>query len=64
MRREFKAIVSMEGSVKDSIKEWSMWCKKIVELGKVESATRPFIKKLLDRVEESVKFVKPDGKHA
>jgi len=57
-------MVSMEGSVKDNMKDWSMWCRKIVDLGKVEAATRPFIKKLLESIQGSVDMAKLDVKHA
>jgi len=54
----------MEGSVKDNMKDWSLWCGKIVELGKVEATSRPFIKKLLESIQGSIDMAKPDGKHA
>jgi len=54
----------MEGSVKDNMKDWSLWCGKIIELGKVEATSRPFITKLLESIQGSIDMAKPDGKHA
>jgi len=51
----------MEGSVKDNMKDWSMWCTKLVELAKLESATRPFMKKLLESMRADADLPNPDG---
>ena len=53
----------MEGSVKDNMKDWSIWCAKVVELAKIESANRPFIKKLLESMQVGLDLPKPEGKH-
>ena len=53
----------MEGSVKDNMKDWSIWCAKVVELAKIESASRPFIKKLLESMQAGLDLPKPEGKH-
>ncbi|XP_065914036.1 uncharacterized protein [Dysidea avara] len=63
VQQEFKAIASMEGSAKDNMKDWSSWCSKLIELGKAESATRPFIKKLLESIRGSMDLAKPDDAH-
>ena len=40
---------------------WPDWCSKILKFSKLESATRPCIKKLLATLEKTDGLVYPDG---
>ena len=37
------------------------WCVKILEFAKMESVSRPYIKRLLKRLEEADKYSDPQG---
>lgn len=55
IRREFKAVVSFETNCNSLMDDWPQWRSKIFKLGNTESSTRPNIKKLVDRIQESDK---------
>ena len=61
MRREFKAIASFEDDFHSMIDGWLDWREKLIQLAKLESTTRPMIKKLLEALEECDKLPYPQG---
>ena len=46
------------------MKDWSLWCGKIIELGKVEATSRHLLKNCWNPYKGSIDMAKPDGKHA
>ena len=62
MRREFKAIVSFENDSASMIEGWLEWSEKVIEFSRLESSTRPFLRKLLGDLEKSDQFPYPCGK--
>ena len=48
------------GSLMDS---WPNWKDKLIQFSKLESATRPVLKKLLSDMESKDSVACPDGKH-
>ena len=61
MRREFKEIVPLDCKAELLMNSWPDWCVKILGFAKVESDSRPLIKKLLKKLEESDAFAYPEG---
>lgn len=41
--------------------DWTFWRDKIIQLAKKESATRPYLKKILAGLEGSVPFATEEG---
>lgn len=50
-----------EVNVDSLMHSWEEWCAKVINFSKVESATRPFIKKILAELEKTDKFACPEG---
>ena len=47
-------MVSFEENPKQLLDDWPLWRERIIQLAKVESATRPFLKKILASLESNV----------
>jgi len=41
---------------------WEQWSEKVIEFSKIESSSRPFLKKVLKDFEKSNEFPYPSGK--
>lgn len=52
MRREFEAITTFETSVNSLMDTWPEWCEKLLKFAKLESSTRPVIKKIIAKLED------------
>lgn len=52
IRREFKAIVSFEEDSASLMDGWMEVQERLVELSKIESSTRAYLKKILEGLEE------------
>ena len=63
VRCEFKAIVSFESDNSSMMDGWQSWKEKIIKFAKIESVTRPMIKKLLEGLEECDELPYPHGQH-
>ena len=63
MRREFKAVVSLEDDIPSVMDGWLEWKEKLIQMAKLESATRPMIKKLLEGLERCDELHCPQGQH-
>lgn len=61
MRREFKAIVSLEDNIPSVMDCWLEWKEKLIQMAKLESVTRPMIKKLLEGLEQCNELHCPQG---
>lgn len=61
MRREFGAVAQFEVNIDVLMRNWEEWCAKIINFSKVESASRPLIKKTLAELESIDKFACPEG---
>jgi len=53
MRQEFKEIVSFEANINSLMETWPSWCHRIISFAKLEAVNRPFIKKLLETLEDT-----------
>jgi len=63
VRQEFKELVHCEVNINSLMETWPNWCRRIIALAKVEAVNRPFIKKLLDKLDiTSEDFQYPEGK--
>ena len=51
LHREFKFILSRAETVTSLLDSWPEWKQKLIELSKLESKTRPNIRKVLDVLE-------------
>lgn len=47
-------MVSFEQDPKQLMDDWPFWRERIIQLAKKESATRPYLKKILASLESSV----------
>ena len=62
VRWEFKSIVSLEEDYASLMDGWTQIREKIVELSKIESSTRPYLKKVLEGLENCEELSYPCGK--
>ena len=62
MRREFKAVICSEDNIYSLLDNWQEWREKIIQLSKLESTTRPLLKKLLGGVDKCEELTFPEGK--
>ena len=46
-------MVSLEKGPKDLLNDWPFWREKVLHLAKIESATRPYLKKTLASLDKS-----------
>ena len=46
-------MVSLEKDPKDLLNDWPFWREKVLYLAKIESATRPYLKKTLASLDKS-----------
>lgn len=60
LRKEFKVIVSLD-EVSTVIDSWIDYKEKLIKLAKIESATRPVLKKLLRSLPECEDLTSPNG---
>ena len=51
LHREFKSILSYTETVSSLMNSWPEWKEKLIKLSKLESKTRPNIKKIIDVLE-------------
>ena len=64
IRREFKAIVSCEEDPASLMDGWIEVQERIVELSKIESSSRPYLKKVIAGLEKCEEFPYACGKQA
>ena len=53
MRREFKGVISFDDNVNSLMDSWPEWCRKLIKLSKLESSSRPLIRKILAKLDEN-----------
>lgn len=61
MHKEFRAILSLEDKISSLKKEWPLWVEKLLKFAKIESSSRPALKKLIDELETTVDVDKKEG---
>ena len=53
LRQEFKQIIDKElDDVSTMMNSWPDWCDKLVKLSRLESNTRPYLRKILQNLTE------------
>ena len=62
MRREFKSVAALTTTAGSLMDSWPEWRKKLIQFAKLESATRPVLKKVLGDLESEDSVACPDGK--
>lgn len=62
MRRDFKAITCFEDKIHLLLDNWQEWKEKLIQFAKLESCTRPFLKKLLEGLDKCDELAYPHGK--
>jgi len=60
LRREFKSVAALTSTAGSLMDSWPEWREKVIQLAKLESATRPVLKVLGD-LEGKDSVVCPDG---
>ena len=53
----------LEVDIMSMMDGWQEWKEKLLQLAKLESVTRPLIKKLLEGLKESDELLCPDSQH-
>ena len=53
MRREFKGVISFDDNVNSLMDSWPEWYRKLIKLSKLESSSRPLIRKILAKLDEN-----------
>lgn len=53
----------MEDDFSSIVENWLEWRDKLIQLAKMESATRPMMKKLLNNLDECDELLYPEGLH-
>lgn len=61
IRREFKSVAGFEDDIHSVLDAWQEWKEKIIQFAKLESLTRPILKKLLEALEECDELVYTHG---
>ena len=62
VRREFKAVISFEDNIHSLLDNWQEWKEKLIQFAKLESLTRPFLKKLLENLDKCDELAYPHGR--
>lgn len=55
-------MVATKGTVASLMDTWPEWKEKLIHLAKLDSGTRPMIKRILEKLERQEQIVYPDGK--
>ena len=54
-------MIGLEGDIHSLLDNWQEWKEKIIQLSKLESSTRPLLRKVLAGVDKCEELTYPDG---